>query len=301
MRGTRVVSRAAAWRSLLYVPGSSDKMLAKSRSVRADMLVYDLEDSVARHRKQAARSMVAEALSSAPPGGPTLGVRINAPSSEPDLARADVDAVLRSERVESLVLPKVESARDLALVASAASPSVPLSLVLSVESASSLLRMPTILEHASLGPHVRVAALLFASEDYCAATGVQRTRDLRSLLYPRAQMATIAKAYGLQAIDMVCIEYKDDAYLREECRDGASLGFDGKQAIHPAQLDAIHAAYSPSKEDVDMARAVLDAYRQGAREGRGAVGLAHHGKEIMIDAPMLLQAQRTLERAGITP
>ena len=114
------------------------------------MLVYDLEDSVARHRKQAARSMVAEALSSAPPGGPTLGVRINAPSSEPDLARADVDAVLRSERVESLVLPKVESARDLALVASAASPSVPLSLVLSVESASSLLRMPTILEHASV-------------------------------------------------------------------------------------------------------------------------------------------------------
>ena len=77
---------------------------------------------------------------------------------------------------------------------------------------------------------------------------MQRTRDLRSLLYPRAQMATIAKAYGLQAIDMVCIEYKDDAYLREECRDGASLGFDGKQAIHPAQLDAIHAAYSPSKE-----------------------------------------------------
>ena len=212
------------------------------------MLVYDLEDSVVRHCKQAACSMVAEALTSAPPGGPTLGVRINAPSSEPDLARADVDAVLRSERVESMVLPKVESARDLALVASAASPSVPLSLVLSVESASSLLRMPTILEHASLGPHARVAALLFASEDYCAATGVQRTRDLRSLLYPRAQMATIAKAYGLQAIDMVCIEYKDDAYLREECRDGASLGFDGKQAIHPAQLDAIHAAYSPSKE-----------------------------------------------------
>ena len=212
------------------------------------MLVYDLEDSVARHRKQAARGMVFEALRSAPQGGPTLGVRINAPSSEPDLARADLEAVLHSERVQSIVLPKVESVRDLELVASAASPTVPLSLVLSVESASSLLRMPTMLERASLGPGVRVAALMFASEDYCAATGIRRTRDLQSLLYPRAQMATIAKAYGLQAIDMVCIEYKDQAYLQQECEDGASLGFDGKQAIHPAQLEAIHAAYSPSAQ-----------------------------------------------------
>lgn len=84
------------------------------------------------------------------------------------------------------------------------------------------------------------------SEDYCAATGVQRTRDRRSLLYPRAQLATTAKAYGVQAIDMVCIDYKDTRYLLDECEDGAQLGFDGKQAIHPAQLPYLQRAFSPS-------------------------------------------------------
>lgn len=130
-----------------------------------------------------------------------------------------------------------------------------LSLVLSVESAASLLRMPRIIEAIETEnkkdqgpPHAVAAALLFASEDYCAATGIIRTKERRELLFPRAQMATVAKAYGLQAIDMVCIDFKDVTNLQEEALEGRHLGYDGKQAIHPAQVTDIQRAYSPSEK-----------------------------------------------------
>lgn len=176
-----------------------------------DTIVYDLEDSVAAHRKGVAQGMVLQALQAAPSNGPELAVRINAPSNEPDMARADLDVVLQSQRVQAIVLPKVESVDDIELVARSAAdvgmytPTSPLSLILSVESAASLLHMPRILElaaqrMASLENKARVVALMFSSEDYCASTGIRRTRDRRSLLYPRANLATVAKAYGLQAI-----------------------------------------------------------------------------------------------------
>ena len=106
----------------------------------------------------------------------------------------------------------------------------------------------------------------------------------------------------------MCIEYRNQEYLVDECAEGAELGFRGKQAIHPAQIDAIHAAYSPSAEgtsaltDVAFARAILEAYDAGTKDAKGAVGLRHGGRDIMIDAcvcadsPMILQARAILAR-----
>lgn len=263
-------------------------------------------------------------------------MRINAPSSERALAGADLEVVLQSERLESLVLPKCESVEDVTFVAEHVAQAThisyvirtltrsrpPLSLVLSVESAPGLLRLPQLLRDAQarLADEFRgvaqIAAVLFASEDYCASSGVRRTRERKGLLYPRANMATIAKAMGIQAIvrradrltqDMVCIDYKDPAYLQEECAEGAELGFDGKQAIHPAQLDIIARAFSPTEagtcktlahSEIAEAKAIVTAYESASRtQHKGAVGLEHGGRTIMIDAPMLLQAQRTLARA----
>ena len=105
---------------------------------------------------------------------------------------------------------------------------------------------------------------------------------------------------------MVCVEYKDQAYLKDECDEGAELGFDGKQAIHPAQLDTIRREFSPTEHgtlsgahaDIEEAKAILAAYENASRkQDKGAVGLDYGGRSIMIDAPMLLQAQRTLARA----
>ena len=146
----------------------------------------------------------------APRPGPELSVRINPPSGDHSIASDDLDIILPSRQLQAIVLPKVESAADVRMVIQKAEALrgpddsySPISLILSVESGASLLNMPKIIEQVSSWKkdHVAfVSALLFASEDYCAATSIIRTKSRRELLFPRAHMATIAKANGLAAI-----------------------------------------------------------------------------------------------------
>ena len=163
---------------MLYVPGSSDKMIKKSQESKADCIIFDLEDSVATHRKGAARESVLHGLNAAPRPGPELSVRINPPSGSIQLANDDLDIILPSRQLQTLVIPKVESVEDLFFVlekvryhrTSMDHPFPPVSLVLSVESANSLLQMPTIIEqyqHALTQrgePEwpAKISALLFA-------------------------------------------------------------------------------------------------------------------------------------------
>ncbi|SJX65205.1 related to citrate lyase beta subunit [Sporisorium reilianum f. sp. reilianum] len=316
--GEDVVSRSR--RSMLYVPGSSEKMIKKSQSSPADTIIFDLEDSVAAHKKGSARETVFLALEAAARPGPELAVRINPPSADRSLAEDDLDMVLPSHQLQAIVVPKVEHEDDIRLIIEKARALRPhtetaLALVLSVESASSLLRMPRIIEsiRESLGqdpftgallpstkqPVAQIVALLFASEDYCASTGIVRTRARTSLLFPRAHMATIAKAYHLAAIDMVCIDYSDHAYLVDEASEAKQLGFDGKQAIHPVQVEAIQHTFNPTPEAVVRAARILFMYeRASATEHRGAYGLREaDGGMTMIDRPMLLQASAVVDKA----
>ena len=310
-------------RSMLYVPGSSEKMIKKSQTSSADTIIFDLEDSVAAHKKGSARETVLLALEAAARPGPELAVRINPPSADRSLAQDDLDMILPSHQLQAIVVPKVESSEDVSLVIEKAKAlrsgegEQPLALVLSVESAASLLRMPRIVEsiRASLGqdaysghllanterqPAAEIVALLFASEDYCASTGILRTKDRKSLLFPRAHMATIAKAYNLAAIDMVCIDYKDEVYLTEEAQEAKELGYDGKQAIHPVQVDVIQQAFNPTQAAVDRATRILYLYEQASGTGsdKGAYGLKESdGGMTMIDRPMLLQASAVVDKA----
>lgn len=189
---------------------------------------------MADHRKGAAREAVLHGLNAAPRPGPELAVRINPPSGNLNLSKDDLDIILPSLQLETIVIPKVEHEDDIKLIFEKASilrndsksyPN-PLNLVLSIESASSLLRMPRIIESIfeitkkDEKPLAILSSLLFASEDYCAQTGIIRTRHRRELLFPRAQIVTLAKAYGLTAIDMVCIDYKNVDYMIEESQDG---------------------------------------------------------------------------------
>ncbi|WFD42324.1 hypothetical protein MPSI1_000966 [Malassezia psittaci] len=240
-----------------------------------------------------------------PSKSPELCVRINAPSTNRSLSESDLEVILQSGCLDTIVLPKFEDAEDVITVAKAAAEisnlSRPLSIIVSVESATSLVRLTHLLQEAKermsneYGDIARIDAVLFASEDYCAATGVKRTRSRKGLLYPRAQLVTVAKSMGLDAIDMVCVDYKDLKYLEEECNEGFELGFDGKQAIHPAQLKTIHREFSPSERDIEEAKAIMEAYNNASRvNNKGAVGVEVGDRLVMIDAPMLLQAQRTL-------
>ncbi|CAO1629625.1 unnamed protein product [Sympodiomycopsis kandeliae] len=306
-------------RSMLYVPGSSEKMVKKAQSLTADTIIFDLEDSVADHRKGAARETVLHGISAFPSAQAKAGkarpaevsVRINPPSGNTTLASDDLELLLPLQRLESIVVPKVENIQDIHFILQMAQQlrrpdphtmQEPLSLILSIESAASLMRLPHMLDvllKDVSNSSIRISSLLFASEDFCHSAGIVRTRSRRELLFPRQQMSLTAKAYGLSAIDMVCIDYQDEDYLREECQDGMEIGYDGKQAIHPAQVSVINSVFAPSEAEIRRAAKIKKAYEEAVRQNQGAVGVQiDGGQTLMIDAPMLKQANATLAKAA---
>ncbi|KLO17277.1 citrate lyase beta subunit [Schizopora paradoxa] len=304
-------------RSYLYVPSSSERMLQKSLETPSDVIIYDLEDSVAQAQKTTARESLSKFLTtghSKPlPESNRIAVRLNALHTP--FFEEDIRAAVQIPSVDTLVLPKINSPQDLDVVSkyithatawsssSAASRKHPLRIVASIESATALFHVGDIAKWKSKNREEAggaLTALLFAAEDYCADTSIIRTKSRLELLYTRSQVVIAAKAFGLDAIDMVCVNYKDPAYLRDECEDGRRLGFDGKQAIHPSQVDIIHETFMPTEQEILRAAKIVHMMEISHQSRKGAFGLETHdgkgGKE-MIDAPMLKQAQNTLRLA----
>jgi len=303
-------------RSFLYVPASNDRMLAKSLSTNSDMIIYDLEDSVPPQpeAKETARNRLANFLtssSSALPHPRRLGVRIN--SINTPFFKEDIAMALRFPQLTTLLLPKIHSPTDLHHVSwkifniaqshSRRDPyqSHSLQIIASIESARSMYNLSGIASWQSeYGPTMggKLFALLFAAEDYCADTSIIRTPSRRELLFTRSSIVITAKAFGLQAIDMVCVNYKDMDYLQAECQDGRELGFTGKQAIHPTQVDIIQSAFVPSPKEILRAARILHSMDKAHAAQRGAIGLqTDDGVEEMIDAPMIKQAENTIRIA----
>ncbi|KAJ6557292.1 citrate lyase beta subunit [Mycena vulgaris] len=238
-------------RSYLYVPSSSDRMLEKSLSTNSDMIIYDLEDSVPPSAvdKATSRARLSAFLARGDlPPRERVAVRVNDISTPFFLD--DISNIVTSKAVGSLVLPKVHSADDLHTVSRAihAANGTSLSLIASIESARASWNIGAIASWRSDFGRIggTLTALLFAAEDYCADTSILRSASRLELLYTRSQIVIAAKAFGLEAIDMVCVNYKDLGYLKDECRDGRQLGFTGKQAIHPTQVDVIQSAFVPT-------------------------------------------------------
>lgn len=278
-------------------------MLEKSLSSTSDVIIYDLEDSVApsQQDKTKARNRLTEFLRQGNlPDPQRIAVRVNGINTP--FFDEDIVQIVASSAVESLVLPKIHSGRDLhfasrAIFLSSRSVhrSLPLNIIPSIESARGMWNVGRIAawksEYDILGG--RLSALLFAAEDYCADTSVIRSPSRRELLYPRSQIVIAAKAFKLDAIDMVCVNYKDNDYLKEECIDGRRLGFTGKQAIHPSQVGLIQSSFVPTSEEILRAAKIVRAMQQAQAIEKGAVGLEGE----MIDAPMLKQAEKTIQIA----
>ncbi|KAJ6512082.1 citrate lyase beta subunit [Mycena vitilis] len=288
-------------RSYLYVPSSSDRMLEKSLSSDSDMVIYDLEDSVppSAADKTSSRARLSAFLGRGDlPPRERVAVRVNDLSTP--FFMDDISKIVTSKSVGSLVLPKVHSAEDLNTVSRAihdvnGASSNTLGLVASIESAKASWNLGAIAawqsEFGKLGG--TLTGLLFAAEDYCADTSISRSPSRLELLYTRSSIVIAAKAFGLEAIDMVCVNYKDLDYLREECLDGRRLGFTGKQAIHPTQVDVIQSAFVPSTGEIERAAKIVHRMEREHALNRGAAGLEGE----MIDKPMILQAEKILNIA----
>ncbi|GFZ46480.1 hypothetical protein JCM24511_04727 [Saitozyma sp. JCM 24511] len=284
-------------RAMLYVPGSNPRMIEKSLDSRADSVCYDLEDSVTPGKKAEARRLVSKLLNGQRRPRGEVMARINAVGT--GYEAHDLDEVLRTRHVEAIALPKTNSPDHVEWVVSMIerlSPrekrrggKSPIRIIGMIESAEAMVRIEEI---AGSGRGC-LDALLFAAEDYCADVGIARTPSRGELLYPRSKLVTTAKAFGLQAIDLVCVNYKDLDVLRDESEEGRRLGFDGKQAIHPAQVEVIHNAYSPSEADVLKAARVRFSFEHHDRLGKGSYAL----DGMMIDAPVYKQAIKVLVKA----
>ncbi|WVQ70458.1 uncharacterized protein L199_008685 [Kwoniella botswanensis] len=284
-------------RAMLYVPCSNPRMIEKSFTSPADSIAYDLEDSVAPGKKDEARRLISEVLNGDRRPKGEMVARINAIGTgyEDD----DLKAVLPTKHLQAIALPKTNSPDHISYLISRINQLAPpqkrtggdqpIKIIAMIESARAMIDIERI---AGSGKG-HLDALLFAAEDYCADVGLTRTPSRDELLYPRSKLVTTAKAFGLQAIDLVCVNYKNSDTLREESEEGRRLGFDGKQAIHPNQIDMIHQSFSPSEQAILKAARVKFSFELHDKQGKGAYTLDGQ----MIDAPVYKQAIKVLAKA----
>ena len=287
-------------RSMLFVPADSDKKLAKGTASPADVLILDLEDSVAEARKDAARRMAAEFIAAqAARIAPRLFVRVN-PLDTP-FAMADLAAVV-VPGLAGIVLPKSKSAADAlrlshgidALEARAGLAAGSVRVVpVATETAEAMLTMPSWAQVAL----PRLAGITWGAEDLSAAIGAVSNRDENGAYSPLYELASAlclaaATAAGVPAIDTVHVDFRDTAGLAAACRASRRRGFRGRLAIHPDQVPIIHEAYTPTAAELAHAKRIVDAF--AANPDAGTLNL----DGTMIDRPHLTQALRTLDQAS---
>lgn len=284
-------------RSMLFVPGDSEKKLAKGPGSGADALILDIEDSVAPGRKAIARGMVAEYLKAAgAERSSELWVRIN-PLEEGGLD--DLVAVVRAAP-DGLVVPKVDHPGDLArlgLMLDALERrdgvSKPVRLM---PVATETPRAPFGLGDYAHTPLPRLAAMTWGAEDLSTALGASTNKGPDgawgfTYRMVRSHCLIAAKACGVAAIDTLYADFSDEAGLKADCAAAAREGFVGRIAIHPAQVAAINESFTPSDDDIGHAERVVAAF--AASPGTGVVGL--DGR--MLDIPHLKQAENVLAQA----
>ncbi|KAH8144761.1 uncharacterized protein LAJ45_11262 [Morchella importuna] len=285
-------------RALLYVPGSSKRMLEKSRLLNVDCITYDLEDSVTVSSKPAARSHIREILSLPRAHGiREQAVRVN--SIGTGLALDDLTEVLKAPHLDTIVVPKVESPADVTFVANVLDHSnhpnkTGIKIIALLESARAIMDIRSICASSP-----RLSGLVFAAEDFALDLSLTRSPSLTEFLFARQTIVAAARAYNIpSAIDLVCTEYKDTSdagALARECKEGAAMGFNGKQVIHPGQVERVQVMFLPSVERVRGAVRVLVADRKAEEQGRGSWAL--DGK--MVDAPVVGASRRVVEKAEL--
>jgi citrate lyase beta subunit len=293
-------------RSILSVPASSNKMITKALGLPADEVMLDLEDGVALEEKESARRNIIAAFHDHDWGGRVRAYRINGMDT-PFAYRDIIDIVEQAGRwIDVIVIPKVESAGEVKFVDLLLSQiemrlgqDRPIGLEASIETASGMLNIKEI---AFASP--RLESLVFGIADYGASLtmpsrGVSGHGDEEDWYsghrwhFPMSRLAMASKAAGLAAIDAPYGDFRDQAGLERSCRLAADLGFDGKWAIHPGQLETINRAFTPGPEEVGRALRILRAYGEARSRGAGATAL--DGK--MVDAASIRLARITYEQA----
>ncbi|MFC5369081.1 HpcH/HpaI aldolase/citrate lyase family protein [Salinirubrum litoreum] len=277
-------------RSLLYCPGDQREMHQKAVDSGADAVIFDLEDAVAPAARATARRTVRETLDGLDDPDPSISVRITSYDRE---GPSDVEAVVRdAERLpDSVVLPKVDRpdqverlTADLKAAGASSVDVIPL-----IETAAGLLAVEEIAEASG------VVGVAYGDQDYTADVGATVTAAKTESLYARQRVVAAAGAARVDAFDTVHTDIEDSEGLREQTRTVLEFGFDGKLAIHPAQVPIINEAFTPTDEEIEWAERVLAGQSRASEADDGVFTVDGQ----MIDPPLVERARVVVRRAEV--
>ncbi len=282
-------------RSLLYIPGNNPGMIQNCAIYGSDGVLLDLEDSISIYEKDAARKLVKHALKTLDFGSVEMVVRVNGPDTP--FFHDDLEEIVPA-RPDAVRIPKINSPDDVKMADEKISR---LEEKYSIEPGS--VRIHAMLETAGaivMAPAIaasspRIIGLTIGGQDLAADMGIKITPGGLELLYARSAVVLAAKAYGLLAFDTVYTDIDNLEGLREQAELSVALGFSGKAAIHPSQIAVIHEAFAPDEKEVARAERIVRGAREAGKKGLGVVAV--DGR--MVDAPVVAQAERTLELARL--
>ena len=278
------------YRSFIFVPGNRENMLERAKSFKADVIMVDLEDSVPSREKASARDMAKDWVPALSRQGQRVMVRVN--SLDTGLTRSELETLV-SPDLYGISLGKVESKwniRDVDRMLSAIEPLAGVGLgstkvVAWAETASALVDARDIADSSQ-----RIIALAFGAEDFTNDMGIERSDSGDEVQVPRSLVPVAARAANVASLDSPFVAFQDPEALRAYAQKARQMGFTGKHAIHPAQLDIINEVFSPAPDEVAYARRVMDAWDKAEAEGRGSLAL--DGR--MVDVPVVKRAQNLL-------
>jgi citrate lyase subunit beta/citryl-CoA lyase len=277
------------FRSLIFVPGNNSRFLEKAKTLKADIVCFDLEDSVPDVEKSNARQLIKTALKSRSSYLSSIFVRTNSPASGkiPD----DLKEIIQ-KGIDGIVIPKVNNVAEMKKIEKNISKLEktrklkPIQVIPSIESAEGVVNTYNIASYSK-----RISAVVFGIFDLLNDLGIEYTKDPEGGRYSRAKVPVDAKAAGVASIDAIWQDLKDTKGLEQDCKIGKSLGYTGKSIIHPDQINITHEIFHPSKTEIQWARKVCDVYLKSSKKGRGATTV--DGK--MIDEVHYKQAKAVLE------
>lgn len=278
------------YRSLLFIPGNQPKMLNKALGFKPDAYVPDMEDSVPLGEKAKAREIIKEHLNALNNSGIPVIPRVNARDS--GFATDDLVAVFGPD-IYGISVGKVNTPDDVHwidhilsdLELSIGMTAGSVKLILWIETALGVINCFDICESSS-----RVEAVAFGGEDFTHDMGIERLEDDSNVAYARHVLCIAARASGVLALDTPYFQFRNEPGLIDNATDAKRIGFKGKFAIHPSQVDPLNRVFSPSQEELEYAQRVVAAFEEAERNGRGSTSL--DGK--VIDVPVVKRARDLL-------
>ena len=285
-------------RSMLFVPGSNEKMATKSLGIDADSLIIDLEDSVAPHVKKEAREFVKEFIEETDFGEKEVAVRINSPKTE--YGNDDLNEMIQAQPY-TLVIPKVEKGEelkelDMLMTQIEKQQNFPIGGVELMALIETPLGIINVDEIAMSTP--RLTGLLFGAGDFTRETRGQITKERWELYYPLIKIIVAARAANIDAVDSPYFDVRDPEGCEVNARQGKVLGYDGKSAIHPSQVEVINKVFIPTPEEIERAKKVIELYQNAEAEGKGATQL--NGQLIEhVHVTISKRILKIAERAGV--